>query len=433
MDHLSIIQITIDYIEDNLKAPISAEELAKMSNYSLFHFYRLFQSATGMPVMQYIQRRRLLHAIYDIHRGALKTGAALSYGFDTYAGFYKAFQRELGCTPSVFLQSCRAKKPYRLNLLKEEHMIVTHKKAAEILAHWDLQNETISDIYFEGTGARNESAYYIGENYVLKFTTNLGKLKNHIQVSRAVEQAGLCAATAIPTTGGEDYVSDGELFFYLTRRLPGKQITQEKSTDNLLSANGRFIGEIIGQLHLALAELELPVKDTDLFATVRDWALPSAKASLGWDEKECKAYLDALGMLYPQLPRQVIHRDPNPGNIIRADDKWGFIDFDLSERNIRIYDPCYAATAVLSEIFPNSDDAMLEKWLDLYREIILGYHSIVPLTEAEQQAIPYVILANQLVCVAWFAGEEKYAELLENNKRMTLWLTRNLDKLRISL
>ena len=31
------------------------------------------------------------------------------------------------------------------------------------------------------------------------------------------------------------------------------------------------------------------------------------------------------------LPRQVIHRDPNPSNIILAKDKWGFIDFELSE------------------------------------------------------------------------------------------------------
>lgn len=433
MDHLCIIQRAIDYIEDNLKAPIRAEELAQMTNYSLYHFYRLFQSATGMPVMQFILRRRLLHAIYDIHRGALKTDTALSYGFDTYAGFYKAFQREFGCTPSVFLQHSRAKKPYKLNLMKEEHMNITHKKAAEILTHWNLGSAPISDIYYEGTGVRNENAFYVGDAYVLKFTANLGKLKNHIAVSQAVEQAGLCAATVIPTASGKAYVTEGELFFYLTCRLPGKQITPGTQGKEDFSASGRFIGEIIGQLHLALAKLELPVNDADLYATVRDWALPNAGDILGWNQDTCRTYLDTLGALYPQLPRQVIHRDPNPGNIIRAKDKWGFIDFELSERNARIYDPCYAATAVLSEIFPDADDTTLAKWLDLYQDIILGYHSILPLTKAEQQAIPYVILANQLVCVAWFAGEEKYADLLTINKRMTLWLIQNMDKLTLRL
>ena len=52
-------------------------------------------------------------------------------------------------------------------------------------------------------------------------------------------------------------------------------------------------------------------------------------------------------VLYPKLPRQIIHRDPNPGNIICAEVQWGFIDFELAERNVRIYDPCYAATADL--------------------------------------------------------------------------------------
>ena len=48
------IQRILDYIEDNLKAEISAEELSNLAGFSLFHFYRLFQSAVGMPVMQYI-------------------------------------------------------------------------------------------------------------------------------------------------------------------------------------------------------------------------------------------------------------------------------------------------------------------------------------------------------------------------------------------
>ena len=67
-----------------------------------------------------------------------------------------------------------------IDLMKEEHMTATHKKAAQILKHWNLDRETIADIYYDGTGNRNDSACYVGEEYVLKFTANLGKLKNHI-------------------------------------------------------------------------------------------------------------------------------------------------------------------------------------------------------------------------------------------------------------
>ena len=52
-------------------------------------------------------------------------------------------------------------------------MIVTHKKASQILKKWGLESETITDIYYEGTGEKHDGAYYVGDSYVLKFTPNL--------------------------------------------------------------------------------------------------------------------------------------------------------------------------------------------------------------------------------------------------------------------
>lgn len=426
MDKRDMMQTSLDYIEENLQTEISASELAEMAGFSLFHYYRLFQQATGLPVMQYILRRRLLHGIYAIKEGSAKTDAALRFGFDTYAGFYKAFCREFGSTPSEFVKSCRAKRPYRIDLTKEEHMTVTHKKAAQLLKCWSLEGETITDIYYDGTGNKNDSACYVGEGYVLKHTANLGKLKNHIEVSKAIERIGLMSAVPVLTADGQEYIQDGELYFYLTKRLKGQQVVSGSFYDGDAASNARFVGEILGQLHLALSKVENCVSEADLWGTVRDWALPNAKQALGLTDVFCKEYLDIFSALYPKLPRQIIHRDPNPGNIIRSEDQWGFIDFDLSERNARIYDPCYAATAVLSECFGKADG----KWLDIYRNLIRGYDSVVHLTDDERKAIPYVILANQFVCVAWFAEQEKYAELFATNKRMTLWLLDSFEEMK---
>ena len=422
MSNRAIIQQSLDYIEDNLQTDITAAELAETAGFSLFHYYRLFQQATGLPVMQYILRRRLLHGVYAMKQGSTKIDAALLYGFDTYAGFYKAFCREFGSTPSDFLQSSRAKRPYRIDITKEEHMTITHKKAALILKQWNLEGETITDIYYEGTGNKNDSACYVGEKYVLKFTANLGKLKKHIEVSKALHSIGLLSAVPVPTTDGVEFISDGEVYFYLTRRLPGAQMVAQRFGEG----NGRFVGEIIGQLHLALSRIEDCVSEADLLATVRDWALPKAKVALNLSDAFCKEYLDTFANLYPNLPRQIIHRDPNPGNIICSHDQWGFIDFELAERNARIYDPCYAATAVLSETFRQEND----KWLGIYRDIICGYDSVAHLTDEERKAIPYVILANQFVCVAWFAGQDKYAEIFEINQRMTAWLIERFEELK---
>ena len=114
-----------------------------------------------------------------------------------------------------------------------------------------------------------------------------------------------------------------------------------------------------------------------MLASVRDWALPKAKVALNLSDSFCKDYLDTFCKLYSNLPRQIIHRDPNPGNII-----------------------------------------------------ICGYDSVVHLTDAERQFIPYVILANQFVCVAWFSDQDKHAEIYETNKCMTVWLIDRFEELK---
>lgn len=422
MDNRVIIQKSIDYIEDNLKTELTAAELAEMAHVSVFHYYRLFQQATGFPVMQYILRRRLLHGVFAMKQGSTKTDAAMTYGFDTYAGFYKAFCREFGATPSDFLSACRAKRPYRIDITGEEQIMITHKTASRILRHWNLEKETISDIYYEGSGYKNENACYVGEYYVLKYTANPEKLQTNMDVTKALADAGLLSAIPIPAADGREYIQEGGVYFCLTRRIPGSQMNSGKFNRN----TARFVGEMIGQLHLVLSRREAPVREADLLGTVRDWALPRVRETLKLTEAFCRDYTDTLTALYPSLPRQIIHRDPNPGNIICSDEGWGFIDFDLAERNVRIYDPCYAATAVLSETFgQRSGD-----WLEIYREILRGYDSIAHLTEAERTAIPYVILANQFVCTAWFAEQEKYAEIYEVNRNMTLWLLEQSDALK---
>ena len=426
-----LIQESIDYIEDNLKCEISAQELSEKAGFSLFHYYRLFQTAVGLPVMQYILRRRLLNAIYEISCGSKMIDVELQYGFETHAGFYKAFVREIGCTPAQYVKQYKVKKPYRINIFKEEHIMVSHKKVTAILKAWGLEKETVSDIYYEGTGNKNESAVYVGEDYVLKFAANLGKLKSHIAISKALESVGLYAATPVETPEGEEYIADGELYFCLTKRLEGQQIQTGAMYDEGFSEKARFIGEVIGQLSKALENVEALVEEADIYGSVVNWAIPQLKGKLTVSEQVFRDYEEIFGALYEKLPKQVIHRDPNPGNIILAKDKWGFIDFELSEKNVRIFDPCYAATAILSESFEAGNEAKLAKWVQIYKNIIYGYDTVVKLSEEERKAIPYVVLSNQLLALAWFAGQEKFRELYETNKKMTEWMVSVFEELKV--
>lgn len=426
MDNKEIIQKSIDYIEENLKSEITALELSENAGFSLFHFYKLFHKATGVPVTQYIIRRRLLYAVFEIKNGASKTDAALSYGFDTYSGFYKAFLREFSKTPDEYLKIVKITRPYKINLFKEEHIMVTHKKAKEILENWNLQNETVSDIYYEGSGVKNDSAYFVGEDFVLKFTSNFAKLQNNIELSKAIENIGLCSASPVLTLNEEVYIKENEIYFYVTKRIKGRSLSSKDFYEGDYKSKARFVGEIIGQLHQALKNADGIVNDVDLLKSVKDFALPNAKRILNLESSFCDDFIDTLSSVYEKLPKQIIHRDPNPSNILYTEDSWGFIDFELSENNIRVFDPCYAATAILSESFSDNND----KWIDVYKNIIIGYDSVAKLSEEERTAIPYIILSNQFICTAWFETQKKYPHIFETNKKMTLWLLENFEKLK---
>lgn len=425
------VQNVIDYIESNLKADITAAELAELSGYSLFHFYRVFQSAVGMPVMQFILKRKLLNAIYEIGSGRKKIDIALDYGFETYSGFYKSFVRELGYTPAEYLLKFKVKKPYRINIFQEEHIMLSHKKIAQILEFWGMQDEKIADVIFEENGETCETAKYVGNDYVIKYTNNLGNVIKAIDISKALEKAGLASLTIIPTLDGKEYVEDGELYFLLAKRVKGEGLLASRIYLDEYEKKARFIGEIVGQLDIALQKIDVMVEDADTFAGVRDWALPALKGIISLDDALVEEYLQVMGRLYQTLPRQIIHRDPNPSNIIVSGDKWGFIDFDLSERNVRIYDPCYAATAILSETYEEENEEKLAKWTTIMKEILYGYDSVVHLSEEEKEAVPYIILSNQFLATAWFAGKDKYKSFFDVNMKMTNWIIRNFEQMRL--
>lgn len=118
MDYVNSIQKSIDYIEENLKEELNVEFLAKLIGFSSYHFYRLFNAYVGIPVMQYIRRRRLLFVINDVvNNGGRIIDVAMEYGFNTHSGFSKAFNKEYGCSPSEYMNIVNGKIPKKINLM----------------------------------------------------------------------------------------------------------------------------------------------------------------------------------------------------------------------------------------------------------------------------------------------------------------------------
>ncbi len=92
---------TLHYIEENLSNKITTESMATYANYSMYHYARLFKREMGMTLNEYVTQRRLTCAAKDILGGHKILDVALRYGYETHAGFVKAFKQRFGYPPSL--------------------------------------------------------------------------------------------------------------------------------------------------------------------------------------------------------------------------------------------------------------------------------------------------------------------------------------------
>ncbi|MGB0848900.1 MAG: AraC family transcriptional regulator [Thiolinea sp.] len=96
------IEAALHYIEAHKHEKIRLSDVAKVSHFSEFHFHRIFSSAMGETLNDYIARRRLECAVnmlvFDPEKSM--TEVALSNGFSSSANFSKAVRAYFGFSPS---------------------------------------------------------------------------------------------------------------------------------------------------------------------------------------------------------------------------------------------------------------------------------------------------------------------------------------------
>lgn len=97
----------LEYIDHRLDEQLELDMLAKVANFSSFHFHRLFTAWFGETVGDYVRRRRLeTAAMRLIAQPRLPvTQVALSVGFGSTEAFARAFKTRFGFTPSAWRQA----------------------------------------------------------------------------------------------------------------------------------------------------------------------------------------------------------------------------------------------------------------------------------------------------------------------------------------
>lgn len=113
MDSLSNMNKAMAYIEEHLTEDIDYSEIAKVAYCSEYHFKRMFSFLSGVGLSEYIRRRRLTLAAFDLKDKGLRIiDVAVKYGYDSADSFSRAFHSMHGILPSEVRNSNIQLKAY---------------------------------------------------------------------------------------------------------------------------------------------------------------------------------------------------------------------------------------------------------------------------------------------------------------------------------
>src|SRR5699024_2863379 len=91
----------LSFIEENLTNRIESHEVAKRALCSEYHFKRMFSFLAGVTLSEYIRRRRLTFAAFELNNSDFTIiDIAMKYGYNSPDSFTRAFKTLHGITPS---------------------------------------------------------------------------------------------------------------------------------------------------------------------------------------------------------------------------------------------------------------------------------------------------------------------------------------------
>lgn len=318
----------------------------------------------------------------------------------------------------------RLSEMYSLSESSIRRIVISQRKRYEdmkemvnkVIKSWDVAKSEIKQIY--------DTAWQVGDDCILKVYDDVNMLERNIKIITILDDMNIPVGSIIMTKDNKTYVNDDTHYFILSEKLPGSNIVSMRGNMDVAYK----MGEIIAALHLAFRECESQDEfwDNSLLSEMKGW-IGEALCNSSWRYVSKEKYdetVSGLESLYDKLPVQLIHRDVHFGNFLFDKGEFsGYIDFDLSQRNIRIFDLCYFLLGLLSE--EEKLEVTGEEWFEILENVFKGYEKTIALSTEEKQAVTYVMKSIELLFVAWFSGQEdkkcaedamKIYDFVDNNK-----------------
>ena len=413
----NFIKVSLDYIERNLKTDITADELAQAANYSVRHYSRLFNQATGVSVANYISKRRINHALFEILAGRKAIDAVLEYGFDTYAGFYKAFVKMYGCSPMKYLTYYKNLTPKELeeilmeyNLTEQQKEIIIERVGngfySKVLQDYELYAEKwkLSDFEFNEDYSWFITFFCKSEIYgdcVLKIYDDD---EIETEYNALLEYNGGYFVRALGYEPNDH--TNGAI---LTERVFGERLKDDPSLEKRL----KVFSELVNKLHIEPRKPEIYGSYTNGVIDILDYIIDRRE-----DNKELYPHALKAKEIYFEIAsvydkKLLIHGGLTSGNIIlcgngkyKVVNPLGVIGDPVFETAAFLYDECF---------WHNRDYEKAETVLD-YLEKSLNIPNIIL-----RRCAYIMVVKDQCSWSRWHSGYDidriKFAENVLNKRK----------------
>ncbi len=175
-DYIRRINKVVEYINNHLDEEMDLKRLADVSNFSEFHFHRIFKSFQRETLSAYVTRIRVETAARLLRYTELPVETiAYNVGYEMPSSLSKSFKQLYGITPTEY----RTNKDYFI-MKKTESNPELKLKAPKFV---ELENKTT--IYIRLTGAYSEL------DFPGTFAKLWGFVKEHKLFSAGIEHIGI--------------------------------------------------------------------------------------------------------------------------------------------------------------------------------------------------------------------------------------------------
>lgn len=256
MEWLERLNKSISYIEDNLTGEIDIDKAAQIACCSPFHYQRMFSYIASVSLGEYIRRRRMTLAAFELQSNDIKIiDLALKYGYDSPTSFTRAFQNIHGVAPS-------AAKGEGIVLKAHPRMTFSISIKGEVEMNYKIEKKEA----FRIVGAKKHFDLNVDENFV-----QVPQFWGEVIQSGMIGQIGQLSNKEPYGILGVCTCMNGKDFDYYIASVTDMSLTDKIIPDNMheyiVPASTWAIFECIGPMPNAIQELQKRI--------VTDW-LPTS-------------------------------------------------------------------------------------------------------------------------------------------------------------